>query len=180
MLTQRFRRFVSLLALVSAAAGCSSDGAGAITGPPPAEDGELIFFGRSGLITCPNYVPQTGLLTVDPLLGGVLSLPGASVSVPAGAVLETTVFSVTVPITRYAEVQIVPLGLSHFLFEKEIEVSIDYGRCWRPELDAQPLEAWHVSTLFRTKLEQMPSVDDKVARRVTFRTNHLSSYALAE
>ena len=179
MYTQKFRRIVALCAILAAAAGCSGDRASAITGPPPAEN-DLLFFGGSGLISCPNYEPQSALLTVDPLLGGSLSIPGVSVNVPAGAVLETTVFVVSVPFTRYAEVRIYPVGLSSFLFQTDIEVTIDYGRCWRPALDAQPLEAWHVSTLFRTKLEEMPSVDDKVAHRVTFRTNHLSSYALAE
>ena len=88
--------------------------------------------------------------------------------------------TLAVPVTQYAEVDITALDIQHLLFNKPVTVTIDYNRCWRPELDTSPLTAWYLSPLLGTPIEKMPSTDDKSAHVVTFTTGHLSSYALAE
>jgi hypothetical protein len=39
---------------------------------------------------------------------------------------------------------------------------------------------WHIDPLTKTFLEDMGGVDDKVARTVTFSTDHFSGYAIAQ
>ena len=171
-----FTRRLRSLALVGALLGCSGDTPSGVD----SATSELRAGSGVKLVRCENLVAQTGTLLVDPLLGGSLDLPGVSIAVPAGAVTLPTVLSVTVPVSKYAEVEIHALDVTHFLFAREVTVTIDYSRCARPSLERYPLVAWYVDSETMELLERMGGTDDKVAHRVTFTTGHLSSYALAE
>lgn len=139
----------------------------------------------------PDYVPLDGptLLaackvapassvtgTIGPA-GGVLSLGGASLLVPAGALLTDTRFEVTVPSSPFAEVEIRADGHDHFRFQAPVVIAIDYSEC--NATATAKLTAWHIDPDTKQLLENMGGVDDKVARRVMFSTMHLSGYAIA-
>ena len=141
-------------------------------------DGILVPSGPR-LLSCPNYVPKVGTLVADPLLGGSLTLAGTTVSIPAGAVSSLTTFLVTIPASPYMEVDVVADGLTSFLFNTPVTITIDYSRCTSPKSYNKTLDAWHINTVTKEFIEDMNGTDDKAARKVTFQTGHLSGYALA-
>lgn len=131
------------------------------------------------LLACPNSVPLASTFVADPLLGGSLTLAGTTVSVPAGAVPSLTTFLVTIPVSQYVEIGVVAEGLTSFIFQTPITISIDYSRCTTPFSTTKVLDAWQINTLTKAFIEDMNGTDDKAARTVTFQTGHLSGYALA-
>lgn len=146
---------------------------------PGARDGDRALLAGAKLVVCPTSESQTTTALIDPLLGGSLAIGGTRIDIDSGAVTLPTLLTMTVPAGNYVEVRITALGLEHFLFEREIEISIDYSRCTRSDIDAAPLGAWYIDGVTKTPLENMGGVDDKAARTVRFRTDHLSSYAIA-
>jgi hypothetical protein len=133
--------------------------------------------GTSALIECPSTTTQTAEGTIT-LLGGTVTLGGTQVIVPLGALLQPTKIVLTVPASRYMEVDVSVPGVAHFVFEKAIVVVVDYSRC-DPSVTTNMLSAWHIDTSTKELLERMLSFDDKLNRRVIFSTGHLSGYALA-
>lgn len=131
------------------------------------------------LLYCPNYVPQVGTLIADPILGGTLTLAGNTISIPGGAVSSLTTFLVTIPVGSYAEVDVAAEGLTSFLFNTPITISIDYSRCTSAQSYTKTLDAFHINEVTKAIIEDMNGTDDKTARKVTFQTGHLSGYALA-
>ncbi len=179
------RAVLSCLVIAAlAGAGCNADH---ITDPAPtagtagtagiAGTARLLATGTD-LIECPNATPTTTSALVTPL-GGLVSLGGMSISVPAGAVLAPTTISITTPASQYMEVDISVPGLEHFVFELPVVVTISYARCNRADILRSPLTAWYIDSETKEPLEPMFGVDNKLARTVTFTTPHLSGYALA-
>lgn len=159
-----------------AGAGCYADH---VTEPAPGAAAVNSISGtRGNLIVCPNAVPTSSTALVSPL-GGVVSVGGTSISIPAGAVLVPTLIQVTTPASKYMEVDISVPGVEHFLFELPVTVTVSYARCTRTDIDRTPLSAWYIDSETKDLLEAMGGIDDKVARTVTFTTPHLSGYALA-
>lgn len=130
------------------------------------------------LIQCPTS-QATSASSVITALGGVVSAGGTSIVIPEGALLEPATVTVTVPASTYMEVDISVSGSEHFIFEVPVVVTISYARCNRSDINFSPLTAWYIDSDSRDLLEEMPSVDDKLLRTVTFPTGHLSGYALA-
>lgn len=130
------------------------------------------------LIECPTNKTDitTGLVG---LLGGALSLDGSGISIQAGALTAPTLFQMTVPASRYMEIDISAVGFQTFLFQDSVSVTIDYSRCNRSDLDQQVLHVWHIDPFSKALLEDMGGTDDKTTHRITFKTNHLSGYAVA-
>jgi hypothetical protein len=131
------------------------------------------------LIECPSSQSATATGLVTPLLGGVVSVGGMVVTVPAGAVLAPTTIEVTVPASQYLEIDVSVPGVEHFQFEVPIVVSMSYARCNRADILRTPLTAWYIDSSTKEPLDQMISVDNKLLRHVTFTTIHFSGYALA-
>lgn len=102
-----------------------------------------------------------------------------TVSIPAGALLNTVTVSLTVPASNHVEIDVSVAGTENFVFEQPIVVTVSYDRCSRSNIDLTPLSAWHFDQATGELLEQMPSVDNKLLRTVTFTTGHLSGYLLA-
>src|SRR5437016_3826361 len=63
----------------------------------------LLGSGAPKKLSCPTNDTQTATADVGPL-GGVISAGGTSISVPAGALLNTVTMTVTVPRSNYMEV----------------------------------------------------------------------------
>ena len=131
----------------------------------------------ANLLECPANTTQSTSALVGPL-GGLVSIGGASISIPAGALLSPVEVSVTVPESNLMEVDISVSGTEHFLFELPVVVTVSYARCNR-NLGFTPLTVWHIDSETHELLEQMPSVDNKLLQTITFTTGHLSGYAVA-
>ena len=127
---------------------------------------------------CPTSESQTTTAVLD-AVGGVLSVAGTNVLVPAGALLGPTKITLTVPESRYMEIDVSVEGTEHFLFELPITVTVSYARCGGLLARILPLDAWHWDPERRKFLELMPSIDNKLTRTVTFVTPHLSGYIIA-
>jgi hypothetical protein len=130
------------------------------------------------LLECPSSVAHVAVATVDPL-GGTVSTAGSSITIPAGALLAPTQITLSVEPSNYLEVSITAGGEEHFVFEAPVTVTIGYSRCTRSNIDEEPLGAWYIDGETDSLIEPMSASDDKVAKKVTFQTGHLSSYAVA-
>ena len=131
------------------------------------------------LIECPTSSTASATGLVTPLLGGTVAVGNTAIVVPIGAVLEPVDIRVTVPASRFVETEIVAGSADHYLFSKTVIVSIDYSRCERDDIRLRRLTAWHIDPVTKQLLAPMGGVDDKLLRRVTFLTDHLSGYAIA-
>lgn len=127
---------------------------------------------------CPTSTTQSTTTVLD-ALGGLLSVAGTSVLVPAGALLGPTEITLTVPASNYMEIDVKVTGTEHFLFELPITVTVSYARCGSLVARLLPLDAWYWDPATREFLELMPSIDNKLTRTVTFTTPHLSGYIIA-
>lgn len=169
-------RTIPLLAAALAAtfAACSAD----ITGNTLSTSETSATVQLANLVECPTTETATASGLVTPL-GGTVSVGGTSILIPAGALLSDAVVTVTVPASRYLEVDISVQSSEHFVFESPVTVTMSYARCTRANLALEPLSAWYIDSDTKAPLEKMPSVDDKLSRTVTFTTGHLSGYAIA-
>lgn len=130
------------------------------------------------LIECPTSESATTSALVG-LLGGTVQLGATSISIPSGALSVPTLIQVTVPASRFMEIDVTAVGFTSFLFQKPVSVTVDYSRCNRGDIDQATLHVWHIDPVTKQLLEDMGGSDDKVSRRITFTTGHLSGYAVA-
>ena len=172
---RRFR-IVGTIAVVAALAGvgCSEP---ASPNSPNSAAPRLATTGSTSLVPCETQDAVATRATID-AAGGNIAVGGATISIPPGAVLGPTEFSVTIPATNARRVDIAATGFEHFIFEQPITVSLDYMRCSPGRIEAAPLAVWYVDDA-GTLLERMPTLDDRSRKRVTFLTGHLSGYAIA-
>jgi hypothetical protein len=131
------------------------------------------------LIECPTTQTSTnsGLLGV---LGGTIAAAGTSISLPAGSVLLGTLIRVTVPASTYMEIDVTANDLPTFLFLQPVTITIDYSRCPSSVTAGKTLTVWHINTQTKLLLENMNGVNDPVQRKISFTTDHLSGYAIAQ
>lgn len=168
----RLSRCVPLALLFAAsavAAGCDQLA-------EPQDQPDYVQIGSQGLLSLCQLAPSVKTSGVVGPLGGSVTADGATLTLPAGAVLEPTEFRLHVPSSRYAEVEIHANGEEHFQFLAPVVISIDYSRC---DLSSDALTAWHIDPDTKALLENMGGVNDVLNQRVTFSTMHLSGYAIA-
>ena len=160
------------LTLSLAACADSATSVTAVRGPMAATSSNPV------LVECPtdDLLQSSGLVTP---LGGTVSAGGTTITVPAGAVLLPTTITVTVPPSQFMEVDITANGAASFVFQLPVTVSLSYARCTRSDIDKQPLGVWYIDSGTKALLQNMGGSDDKDARTVTFTTDHLSGYAVA-
>jgi hypothetical protein len=156
----------------------TSRATGPIETPTTASKQPLLFPSGPKAVSCPTNESFSTTSEVGPL-GGLLSTGGTTVNIPAGALLNTVTVSLTVPASNRVEVDVSVAGTENFIFELPIVVTVSYARCSRSNIDLLPLSVWHFDQATGELLEQMPSVDNKLLRTVTFTTGHLSGYLLA-
>lgn len=111
--------------------------------------------------------------------GGRLALAGHAISLPESAVRNGTAFTMSVPASRLVEVNIKANGAEGFAFDEPVTVSISYARCAPGEAPDEGLSVWKIDPHTKAPLKPMGGVQDPVARTVTFVTDSLSSYAIA-
>lgn len=127
------------------------------------------------LLYCPASQTETTAATIGPE-GGVFGVAGHRVSVPAGAVPESTTFVLTAPAGRYLELDVSAMGVEHYTFLAPVTISVDFGRC---PLYLGPYHVWYIDETTKSRLEDMGGVTDILSHRHTFQTSHLSGYAVA-
>lgn len=171
------RRF-AFVALAAGLTACSEP-----TAPTPSAAARPLFFepDKAALIQCPSDISQTTSALLG-VLGGEISIGGTRVIIPPDALplFGLSLVTLTVPPSKYVEIEVRVNGLPHFQFTQPVTVVIDYSRCTRSDIDRSPLRVWNINPLTKTFLEDMGGVDDKVARTVTFTTDHFSGYAIAQ
>jgi hypothetical protein len=132
----------------------------------------------ASLVECPTNQTTSTSGLVD-LLGGTVELGETGIAIPPGALAAPTLIQVTVPSSRFMEIDVSAVGFQSFLFQQPVTITIDYSRCNRNDIDQQTLHVWHIDPATKELLEDMGGTDDKVAHRITFTTGHLSGYAVA-
>lgn len=172
-MTQYRRLFVTAAAIIATAAACTAAG---ITGAE--RNGSAARLAGASLVQCPSNTTTSATAVVGPL-GGLVNVGGTSIEIPAGALLSPATVTVTVPASNYMEVDISVEGVEHFVFEQPVVVTLNYERCNRSDIDAQPLSVWYIDSESKQLLEPMGGVDNKLLRTITFTTGHLSGYAVA-
>lgn len=178
-----FRLALALLAAVA----CSGDAVAptqAPSAPPeawifPGSDTQPATPATATLIECPTATPQSTMSRIGPL-GGILALGNTRVVIPLGAVLFPRLFTLTVPGSNLAEIEVSAEGTGSYLFRLPILMAIDYSRCSQPDLDHKTLSAWNIDPQSKQLLERMIGVDEKLTHTVVFTTIHLSGYAVAD
>ena len=163
------------LALVLAAALAACSDPHAADGP---YDPQLSVSSNPTLIECPSDESHSASGTVNPL-GGSVALGGHRVTLPLGAVLLPTTIEIRDPASQFMMLDLRAGGQEHFQFRVPIQVTIDYSRCSRSNIDKAPLTVWLIDPATGTLLQNMGGVDDKGNRTITFETDHFSGYALA-
>lgn len=172
-------RGLQLVALVAVVTACSEPTAPSFA--TAVNDAPAVAAVSSGLVECPTNETQStfALVGTD---GGVISLGGTRIEIPAGALplLGLNLISLRIPASQYVEIEVRVNDLAHFVFQKPVKIVIDYGRCTRSDIDRAPLRAWYINPVTKAFIADMGGVDDKVARTVTFATDHFSGYAIAQ
>jgi hypothetical protein len=159
---------------------CSSCGEPRATAP----EGTINSSTSSGptLVECPTSQTDVAQGEIGPLgnLLNPLTLDGSSISIPPGALASPQLFLMTVPAGRFMELDISAVGFDTFLFQDSVSVTIDYSRCNRSDLANKVLHVWHIDPVTKALLDDMGGVNDAANHRITFKTNHLSGYAVAD
>jgi hypothetical protein len=135
-----------------------------------------LSLGAPNLIECPANGSSSTTEVVGPL-GGLVSVGGTSISIPAGALLSPVSLTVTVPESNLMEIDISVSGTEHFLFELPVVVTLSYARCNRNNLGA--LSVWYIDSETKEPLENMGGINNPLLKTITFVTPHLSGYAIA-
>lgn len=131
------------------------------------------------LIQCPTTQTATSSGLITPL-GGIITAAGTSISLPIGSLLSATVIQVTVPASTYMEVDITANDLASFAFQSAVTITIDYSRCPTSVTVGKTLSVWQIDPQTKQLLTNMRGVNDAALRRITFTTDHLSGYAIAQ
>ncbi|HEX7118821.1 MAG TPA: hypothetical protein VF212_08540 [Longimicrobiales bacterium] len=143
------------------------------------EVGPSFSVARSGPLVCPVGTTRS-VSAVIGQRGGTVELDGHRVTLPFGAVHRPTTITLTVPASRYLEIDLRAAGQEHYEFLAPVTVTVSYARCERRDVDQELLSAWAIDPATKTLLEGMTSRDDKEHQSVTFSTLHFSTYAIAD
>jgi hypothetical protein len=146
------------------------------SGDAPAD---LLFSSKPKLVECEAAEFESRTVELGPA-GGTISVGDASVLFPENALLDQTLVTLTIPASRYLEVEITTNGQTVFPYESlRPIVTIGYSRCNRSDVLFKVLSAWYIDSNSKDLLEMMTSFDNKLTRSVTFPAGHFSGYAIA-
>jgi hypothetical protein len=200
----RLLKALSVAALLAVPMGCASD---APTGPSPSQPADApnasLIGDLLGIVggTTEEVVTVVGGVTqvvggvvnavLDPLVcptdasytaskkigpwGGTLRFGPHTLTVPAGALSADTWITATAPKGSYAEVQFQPHGLK---FKRDVSVTISYAQCGLLNFRRPPVMVYTDDN--RTILEILESTLNRRNETITGKTDHFSSYILAE
>ena len=146
---------------------------------PKGDAADLLLLSKPKLLECETAEAVSQTVSIG-RAGGTISIGGTSVVFPADALLEETDVTLTIPASRYVEVEIHTSGRNQFDdLDTQPIVTISYARCNRTDLLFKLLSAWYIDSDTKALLEKMSSFDNKLTSSVTFRASHFSGYAIA-
>ena len=175
-MSRTIRIALAALTLGAFVAACDRPTAPEPARPAPAARSELLgLLGGVQLLSCPATTSDSASAVVGPA-GGALTVGGFRVDFPAGAVDTTRTFVLTVPASRYLEIEVHAEGFAHYEFAAPVTVTLDVSRCG---LLPPGLQVWHIDSETKTLLEPLGSVVDLLGRKVRFQTSHFSGYSIA-
>ena len=125
-------------------------------------------------LVCPTSDSYAASKTIG-RSGGTLRVGPHTLTIPSGALSQDTRISATAPSGSYAEVQFQPHGLT---FKREVTLSVSYSKCGILQKDNPPVIVYADDD--RNILEILKSTIDTRQKTVTGKTDHFSSYILAE
>ena len=140
---------------------------------PVQQPDPLIFSGITGLLSCPVATTESAVATIGPE-GGTLTVGPHSLRIPAGALESDVTISAEAPAGSVVSIVLQPEGLQ---FETPALLTLSYAECGA--LRALLLKRIAYTDDALTILSFIPSWDNLLARRVTGRLDHFSTYAVA-
>jgi hypothetical protein len=164
---------LSLLATLALTISCTAD---LPTGPEiPAPSPSLIgsLLGPTGLLKCTPLPYATATATIG-RLGGVLKVGPHKLTVPPGALTAPVTITAVAPSETVNRVQFTPAGLQ---FEVPAALTMSYANCNLLGLLLPKRIAYVNGGL--DILYYLLSIDNLLAKKVTGKLNHFSSYAIA-
>jgi hypothetical protein len=131
------------------------------------------------LLACPSADSAVARAVIGPE-GGTVGARGTTITIPAGAVPDSTLFELVVPASPYMEADIHAVGVDHYVFQVPATITINYARCPAGAVpDDATLQGVYVDSRTYAVLQRMGGVADRSAHKVTFPTDHLSGYIVA-
>lgn len=131
------------------------------------------------LVECPTNETRSVTGTLG-ILGGNLELDGHVLALPLGAVLIPTEFTMTVPASRFVEVHVTANRAHGFQFLETTVFTISYQRCTRNDLARADLTVYKIDPETKALLKDMGGLENALLRTVTFSTDSLSAYSIAQ
>ena len=125
-------------------------------------------------LVCPTDQSYTATRTIG-RNGGTLKVGPHTLTIPSGALSQDTRITATAPRGSYAEVQFQPHGLT---FKRDVTLSVSYAKCGLLQKNNPPVIVYADDD--RNILEILKSTLDTRQKTVTGKTDHFSSYILAE
>lgn len=113
-------------------------------------------------------------------IGGELTLAKHKLALPKLAVVGPHQFRLEESASKYMELSVNANGQESFAFQKAVSITLDYSRCTRSNIDHTSLAVWKIDPVTKELLKYMGGVDDPIARTVTFTTDSLSTYVIAD
>jgi hypothetical protein len=168
---------VALLAVTACSDAPTS--APALESPSAAARAVVASAPASTLLECAPSTASSASKLITPA-GGMIASGGHAIAIPPRAVSRPTRITMTVPASRFVEVDISAEGRAHYQFARPVVITLDYSRCGASaDAIASSFTAWYVDASTRTFMADMGGVDDRLFRRIFFTTDHLSGYAVA-
>ena len=112
------------------------------------------------------------------MLGGTIAAGDHRLTLPPGAVLLPTTFTVTAPASEHVELQVHARGHDSFHFLLPARITISYDRCGSRPVDTSSLAVWHYDEVTGLLLELMDGSPDAEDRSISFPTSHLSGFII--
>jgi hypothetical protein len=168
------RRGAAFLTLALLAGSCADR---APLGVELDEPAHALLSPLTKLLECPAPAGWSESVVIGPD-GFRFNSGGVRLTVPPGAVPAPTEFTITVPASKYVEVRIIAKGWDGYVFQQPVTIAMSYDRCLNPSLLGS-LAIWYIDGESKDLIQYKGGSDDRPGRRLSFRTDHLSGYAIA-
>ncbi|HKG93930.1 MAG TPA: hypothetical protein VKA84_18620 [Gemmatimonadaceae bacterium] len=177
-------RFAAIAVAAAVIAGCSAE---STTQPQPVANPDLIggLIGTvggtvggvvgsvaPGLLACPTSNSYTATKVIGKS-GGTIKVGPHTLTIPSGALSANTTITATAPAGQYVEVQFQPHGLR---FAKATTLTLSYQQCGL--VSGLLLDVAYVDDSYQI-LQLFGASNNILARTLTTKTDHFSSYAIA-
>jgi hypothetical protein len=183
-----------VLALVCASAACSVDRLSAPQRPSSAladtlssADSLVVdsLYGPDGttattLVVCPatTSLPAVSSKLIGPE-GGTIERGPFSLTVPAGALLEAKVVTLSRPASDYLEVQATVGDSAHYQFARPVRFTVNVTK-FCPDITADLVPSLHAVWIDAPEgMIVLRSARDQTNGKIRFATDHFSSYGIA-